>query len=155
MSLDWSEFGKTLRNDTFAIWFGWSIIVATVIFPMTSMFVSCAETSAQESIEIAKIEATQPDRECDRSQTMKWLVTRGVHPLVARCAILNNPSHECGRMITSLEDEDRSILKDLIANPAIMEVVSGAPAITGAAIPPVRAEYYVKGLDFGFRSPAE
>ena len=152
---DISELGKTLRNDVFATWFGWSIIVSVIIFPMTSMISTCHGNSVKEDIEIAKIQAKNPDRADHQSETLKWLVTRGVHPLVARCAILNSPSTQCASMMNALEDEDRSIIKELILNPAALTVVGKA---TGVVIPrtvPINPEVYVQGLDFGSASPTK
>ena len=146
------EFGQTMRNDTFATWFGWSVTVAIIIFPMTTMVSTCHSNSMKESIEVAKIEAEHGNREATRTETMKWLVSRGTHPLVARCAILNSPGTQCANMMNALEDEDRSIIKELLANPF---VEPASRKVTSMMMPtPVRtADDYVKGLDFGSRSP--
>ncbi len=155
MSFDMSEFGKTLRDSVFATWFGWSAIMAIIIFPMTSMVSTCHGNSVKLDIEVAQIEAQNPDRGVVQTETLKWLVTRGVHPLVARCAILNSPATQCATMMNYLEDKDRSIIKELIANPGLAEIASSLPAVAGRAAPPVMAEYYTQGLDFGARSPTE
>ena len=162
MSFDWREFGTTLRNDVFATWFGWSIIVAIVVFPLTATIGSCWSESVKETIELAKLQAKNPRLEpapskMSSNDLMQWMVSRGVHPLVARCAIWSSPSTQCGHMMTSLQSEDLSLIEELIANPFV-EVSVGETAETGlAALPlsPQNPQDYVKDLDFGFRSPTE
>ena len=154
MSFEWRELGQTLRDSVFATWFGWSIISAIIVLPLSATIQSCWSDSTRETIEVAKLEAEHGDREPLRAETMKWMITRGVHPLVARCAILNSPIQQCASMMNNLEDEDRSIIRELIANPPVETVgaeISGAEPVAL----PVDFRDYVKGLDFGLRSPTE
>jgi hypothetical protein len=152
---DLGELGKTLRNDVFATWFGWSVIVAVVVFPMTSMVTTCHSENVREEIAIAKLGGANPDRATVQTETLKWLVSRGVHPLVARCAILNSPQNQCAHMMTALEDEDRAIIEGLIRNPATFEVVKSTDADTGPVTSPPNPLEYIKGLDFGLTSPTK
>lgn len=154
MNFDMSEFGKTLRNDVFATWFGWSVIMAIIIFPMTSMVSTCHSDAVKEEIEIAKIEAVHGDKNTLVTETMKWMVARGVHPLVARCALLNSPVNQCAFLINDLEEEERTTIKELLRYPFVEKVLGGEGEIP-VLLPPVRAEHYTQGLDFGARSPTE
>jgi len=154
MSFDVAELGKTLRNDTFAMWFGWTLIIAIVIFPGTALIGSCWSDSVREDIELAKLRAESGDDGTLRLETMKWMVTRGIHPLVARCAVREGDSQTCNSLISDLEEEERATITAMLANPFI-EVDASTSAITGLVETPVRSEYYVRGLDFGLRSPTE
>ncbi len=150
----YSEFGKTLRDPTFATWFGWIFIAAIVIFPVTSFFSSCSEQSTREAIEVAKLEATHGNREENRGELLKWMVSRGVHPLVARCAIYALPRQQCNWMISDLEEDERATITSMLANPFV-EAVSPQEKEVISSVLPINPQVYVQGLDFGGVSPTK
>ena len=154
MSFEWQGFWRTLQDNTFATWFGWTLIMAIVVFPLTATIQSCWSESVREDIELAKVRASNAGAEVQRVDTIKWMVARGVHPMVARCAVLNDPAHQCGIMMNDLEEEERATIKDLLANPFV-EVEVSEPAVAGLTELPRDPQEYIKGLDFGLRSPAE
>ena len=150
MNFDWKEFRSMLTNHVFATWFGWSIILAIIVFPVTATISSCWDASVTEDIEIAKLQAKHGSQEIARTETMKWMVSRGVHPLVARCAIFNDPWQTCASLISDLEEEERSTIEEMLAHPFV-EVSLKDSAAVGLIAPTQDYRGFVEGLDFGSR----
>ena len=147
MSFKWDGLWETLRDETFAIWFGWVLGISIIVFPVTTMISSCNEQSALESIEIAKLEVVHGDQEQRRGELLKWMTSRGVHPLVARCAILGSPSSQCASLLNHLEVEERTTIADLLANPFVETVVNSEGEIE--VVGPQKSFEYIQKMDFG------
>ena len=168
MSFNWSEFGQTLRDDTFATWFGWFICLSVVIGLGGGVVSSCWSESAQENIEIARLDhadgqkqaAVQAQQVRDQDlyilqiDTLKWMTTRGVHPLVARCAIQGNPAHQCNTLIGDLKEEERATIQAILADP-FTEEATGTAAVAGLKPRPGSPQDLTAGYDFGGQSAVQ
>jgi hypothetical protein len=164
INLNLTELWRTLRDDVFATWFGWSLIAAIVIFPVTSTMGSCYDAGVKEDIELAKLNAAHGDpkgprlsREATQFETIKWMVVRGIHPFVARCAVVNSPINRCAAMMGDLENKDLVVIQEVLQNPNLGElnVQLGEASLglpTGAE---PRAAYYTAGHDFGSGTTTE
>jgi hypothetical protein len=147
---------RTLRDNVFATWFGWVLIVALVIFPITSLIGTCYSKGVDEDIEIAKLEAAHGDRDARRTEAVKWMVTRGIHPLVARCAVFNDPWTPCSNLIGKLKEKERTTIKEVLSNPppplAQLSTIEVPDPVTAPELSPTEL---VAGVDFGLKSPTK
>jgi hypothetical protein len=149
-------FWKTLRDETFATWFGIAIVAAIVVFPLSATIQSCWNDSVREEIETTKLKTEIAGRQGEAIEHIKWLVFHGVHPLVARCTVLNDPAYQCSLMIGDLEEEERTTIDRLLDKaPATFAVRAEDVKKEEPVAPPTNPQDYVKGLDFGLTSPTQ
>jgi hypothetical protein len=88
-------------------------------------------------------------------EEMKFLVRHGVHPMIARCAILNDPRSTCATVLADLDSKERMTITDLLSRPS-PEMASPVDEDDEAPVSlPTNPLDYVKGLDFGLTSPTQ
>jgi hypothetical protein len=146
-------FWYTLRDNVFATWFGWSLIIAVVVFPISNTISGCWSESVRETIETAGYTETQKIRE---DALIRFLITRGVHPLIAKCASMKNLSQSCNGVLNELEDHPNMLtfIKEALLKPVEeLQAEVGPEEASEPEVPPVDPHVYIQRLDFGSQSP--